>query len=856
MRKLIIIIVLFNITNLFAGSLYKRIKKYSGKNASELINLIKTSKGDTLKYSKFLLENASANDLAVLKANYLKNNIKFAIKSRDLPYTKGYSENIFMHFVLPPRISQEPFEDWREKFYNELYPKVKDVKDIEEVAIILNLWANEQLYYKSTHGRDQAPLTSIKRGIGRCEEMMILYIAAARSIGIPARPTSAPYWNFTNNNHAWVEVWTPDGWKYLGDNNALNDAWFSNTSKRATLIVSEVFGNYKSKDVIKNEDNVTYLSSIKNYTDPVYCKILVKDKKNKSVKNAKISLYATSWGGLFSMFSSKTDKNGLYSIPIGKGTVFLSAFKDGKFGYTHLNTMKDSIATIILSDNKEIDTTFDFIFPLQGEGGVNLEKKYFFKDTFKTLKENSSLRREKLLYKQEHTTEFTNWYDKTEKPAICDSAYIQKRDDFLKTAIQTAGNAENYLKIFKTVSDEKRKYLVDMINEWDIKELVEIPDSTAIAEMLQIYADARKRFGKFVPDSIFVKNTIHRTWRSAIPPENGWHKEFYDMILSLVADTPEKTVKNVIKWVNKQVKIEKDFVWTYFSGSLNPLDILNMRFVPDWYRTKLINSALKDLGVPVQWDARLEYWNGDKFVVVEENKDKKEKTEDKKKELKISIFVDGKQQKAEPWENFFISTMDDDGRIGYIDFDDEKDSLSVNVKYRPKKDKIYYAEAFVRNSNGDANIVIKTIKNQDSIRIDLKMPKEYVDSSNLISKKELMRIDGEILSKTKNDTIKVIVIRANQSAEPETRMLNQIYEKKDNFQKKKVTVIVYSQDRDNADIKNKYESFKFMYGEKILSDKIADNDYPIILLFKNNELKFAVVGYKMGIATLLLKKVK
>ena len=100
MKKLIVILTLFTITNLFADSLYKRIKKYSGENANELINLIKTSKGDTLKYTKFLLENCSANDLAVLKADYLKKNIKFALKTKSLPYTKDYSEEVFLHIQL------------------------------------------------------------------------------------------------------------------------------------------------------------------------------------------------------------------------------------------------------------------------------------------------------------------------------------------------------------------------------------------------------------------------------------------------------------------------------------------------------------------------------------------------------------------------------------------------------------------------------------------------------------------------------------------------------------------------------------------------------------------------------------
>ncbi len=850
MKKFLVFtfIIVFFLSGLFADNLTKRIKKYSGSNAQELLSLLKTTRGDTLKYVKFLLKNSSANDLAALSADYLLENVRYAIKSRKLPYAT-YPEDIFLHFVLPHRISQEPLQRWRKKFYDELYPKIKDVKDIEKAAIILNLWANEQLYYKSTHGRDQAPLTSIKRGYGRCEEMMILYMAGARSVGIPVRSTSAPYWNFTNNNHAWVEVWTPDGWKYLGDDNALNDAWFTNTTKRATLVVSEAFGNFDDPDIIKQENNVTYLSSIKNYTTSLRCKIKVVNEKNKPVKNAKVSIYAASWGGAFPMFTSKTNKKGVFNIRLGRATVFLTAYKNGKFGFSHLNTMKDSVVTIKLSKNKEINTNFNFLFPLPEEGGVNKKRKYFFKDIFKKLKELSTLRREKRLNNQKHTSKFIEYYDKTISPVKCDSSYFKKRNEFIKQTDQLAGNAENFLKIFKSASKEKSKYLIDMINEWDIKELCEIPDSSSIAQVLQIYQDARNRYAEIVPDSIFVKNTIHRTWRSAIPPENGWHKDFYMKIKHLANSDLSETVYNVLKWIDDQIEIDKNFVWTYFSGSLNPNQILNMHYIPKWYRTKLINSALKDLGVPVKWDARLEYWNGKKFIPVEKS-DKKSSVSDKKQKLVVSIYVDGKKQKADPWNNFLISTIDEDGKLTYIDFDGENDSLNFVAKYRPKKAKTYYLESFVRNSNGDANFVIKTIGDKENITIHLTTPKEYIDFSSKFGKDEIRKIKDKILTKIPHNKPSIIFIRAEHSTEPETRMLNQIKQKEKQL-KEKATIVVYSENRGNSDIKDQYD-FKYFSGDKIISN----SDYPVILLFKDDKLIFASKGYKMGIANLLVKKLK
>ena len=107
MKKIFVVLLLFLVTFIYANefTIAERIEKYSGKNADELILLLETQEGDTLRYINFLLENCSNNDLAVLNEDYLMTNIKFAIKAKEFKYT-NYSEDIFKHFVLPHRVSQ------------------------------------------------------------------------------------------------------------------------------------------------------------------------------------------------------------------------------------------------------------------------------------------------------------------------------------------------------------------------------------------------------------------------------------------------------------------------------------------------------------------------------------------------------------------------------------------------------------------------------------------------------------------------------------------------------------------------------------------------------------------------------
>ena len=853
---LLISILLFSENEL---SLRQRIEKYSGKNSEGLLDILDTQEGDTLKCAKFLLENCSSNDLTVLTKDFLLNNIKYALKTKEFLYTKNYSEDIFQHFVLPYRVSQEPLEEYREQFYNELKPLVENVENIEEAAILVNLWAFEQMTFKQTNGRDQAPLTTIKRGYGRCEEMMIIYIAAARSVGIPARPASVSYWNFTDNNHAWVEIWTPDGWKYTGGaepSNSLNNAWFSNTTQRATLITSRAFGKFESKNTIKQKDNVTTISSIEFYTDYENIQINVKDENEHPVPDAKVVLYAASYGGLFPMSELETDDNGSISIPPGKGTVYATAFKDNKFAHSLLNTMKSSSLELKLTEDKNLDENFVFLFPIPFST-TKKEEIEILGDKFKLMRENADLKRKDRLNNLKKSNEFVEYYDLVKISENIDSTYFNKRREFLDKVDELAENSSQYLKVLQKVKSDslKTKILVNMLVEWDIKELIEIPDSTEIENVVNIYHEGKLRFQDSVPDSIFIDNVIHRIWRSAIPPENGWWLVLYEKIEHLVADDIDKTVQNVINWIDSQIEIDSNFVWTYFSGSLNPNDILNLKYIPEFYRTKLLVCCLKELGVPLQWKGRLEYYNGNGFVVVEEKEEEAEK--DYEAEIMISIFVDGEQVKAEEFKNFLIAKLDDkDGSISYTFFEGENDSLDYKAKYRRQDSDNIYIESFIRNSNGDANIVIKSFgKDENHLKIELITPKEYLDLTEKWNEKTIKNIK-KISLKADSKNKKILFIRGEIKNEPEERMLLKISEKIDKFKDHNSVIIVYSENRENSDL-SVNQDFILKKGKKIIKENFSENEYPVIfVLDEKNEIIFSSKGYNMGIVDLLLKKVK
>jgi hypothetical protein len=229
---------------------------------------------------------------------------------------------------LPYRNSQEPIENWRPFFYQELYPVVKDLTSPSEVAYAVNRWIADRVKYKYTQREDQGPFETLKGGYGRCEELVIIYNDALRSVGIAARNAWTPYWTAQNDNHAWTEVWADGKWCYTGaaePSLELNSAWFDNAVKKAALVFSKPYGEPDTTEkTYLSERGGLYINSTNVYTQTGSFEIqLMKEKKK--LKGMPVCISVFNYGALRSIAKPKTDKNGKASISIGKGTYFISA---------------------------------------------------------------------------------------------------------------------------------------------------------------------------------------------------------------------------------------------------------------------------------------------------------------------------------------------------------------------------------------------------------------------------------------------------------------------------------------------------------------------------------------------------
>jgi len=309
----------------------------AGENRGALEAVLQKTDPARKAWAEFLIANLPACDLAQAQSEVLLEHLAYADTARqELPWGVTVPEDVFYHYVLPPRVSQEPLEAWRRYFFEQLFSVVMDCKTMEEASYEVNRWCAERVVFKPTQRRDQGPLESLKGGYGRCEELSILYISALRSVGIPARMAWTPYWSTSDNNHAWVEVWADGRWGYTGacePGKRLCEAWFVPVVKRTGLVLTEAFGiPDKEPQLYKAGQGEARINVTTIYarTGTLGVNVLAGGKPQGKAQ-VWISVY--NWGGLRAIARRDCDGNGEMSLQIGRGDYVVSCGNKQGFAY-------------------------------------------------------------------------------------------------------------------------------------------------------------------------------------------------------------------------------------------------------------------------------------------------------------------------------------------------------------------------------------------------------------------------------------------------------------------------------------------------------------------------------------------
>lgn len=248
----------------------------------------------------------------------------------NVPWCKALDEEIFLHYVLFPRINDEDLSFHRQIFYDALWPRVCGLPTVDVVVLEVNRWCHEIASYELTDERTASPLTVYRSGSGRCGEESAFLVSALRSVGVPARQVYVPRWSHCDDNHAWVEALCGDAWHFLGacePELVLDRGWFNAVASRAVLIRSRLFGAGQSPlhgRPIGQDGIVTFYNQTARYA-PVAEWVFRARADGKPAAGAVFQLQILNEASFHTVAALTADQNGEARAELGMGTVHVLA---------------------------------------------------------------------------------------------------------------------------------------------------------------------------------------------------------------------------------------------------------------------------------------------------------------------------------------------------------------------------------------------------------------------------------------------------------------------------------------------------------------------------------------------------
>jgi len=346
--------------------------RLSGTNIDTHLNVLLSCPDSWLPGAIFLIGNMPVEDLTVVTEEFFMDNLRIAYETRArYEWAGAISESDFLHYVLPMRVSQEPLENWRPWFSEQLGPRLETVTTHEEAVAAAFEWSGSLAGFQQTQRRDQGPFETIASGFGRCEELMILYIDALRAAGIPARQTWAPYWAMMDNNHAWTEFMGSDGtWQN-------REGWIGGPTSRTNIILSVPFGlpETDSTEIYRIQDTpgarYAIINSIGSYRDATELTINVVDMNGNPMPETDVYISIFNFGALRPIAHGETDENGQWVLEIGAGGCFISAgnITSGACSAFQIPEVEEYEVTMTIGLGAELPPdSFWLRFPRPGEG--------------------------------------------------------------------------------------------------------------------------------------------------------------------------------------------------------------------------------------------------------------------------------------------------------------------------------------------------------------------------------------------------------------------------------------------------------------------------------------------------------
>ncbi|MEA1877509.1 MAG: transglutaminase-like domain-containing protein [Bacteroidota bacterium] len=351
---------------------FERRRELANNRETELFDVLSESLTKSEKQGlKFLFAFMPLNDLADYDGEFFLGQVRSSLEAREFfHWGVTIPEAEFRHFVLPYRINNENLDTARQVFFEQMKNRIKDM-DMLDAALEVNHWCHEKVTYKGTDIRTSSPLATVKTAYGRCGEESTFTVAALRSVAIPARQVYTPRWAHSDDNHAWVEFWANGEWHFMGACEPAavqNLGWFTEPARRAMLIHTKAFGDYRGTERVANhERQYSLLNTLGVYAPVKEVFVQVLDQAGAPVTYAEVEFQLYNYAEFYPISTKTTDDAGYCSFLTGLGDLQIWAHNMDLFDYSKVTVAETDTLVLTLDQQPYADKAdvYDLIPPIE-----------------------------------------------------------------------------------------------------------------------------------------------------------------------------------------------------------------------------------------------------------------------------------------------------------------------------------------------------------------------------------------------------------------------------------------------------------------------------------------------------------
>ncbi len=313
---------------------------------------------------KWIYANSPLSDALNFDVSLFCAAARHGIFLRGTPYASALPEEIFLCYVLHPRVNDEELCDCRKFFYETIKDRVLG-KPLVEAALEINYFNAEQVVYRSTDGRTRSALSVFSSGFGRCGEESVFAVNVFRALGIAARQVYAPRWSHCDDNHAWVEIFDGKAWRFLGacePEETLDQGWFNAAAGRAMLIRALTFCDPPEGEFIGRMGAARSVNVLKTYAKTKLLCILVQNEQGEPEPHARVEFGILNYAQICPVASAETDENGCVRLTCGEGSLFVRASKGELSARALVDTRKTARQVLSLQKETFREGAENFVF--------------------------------------------------------------------------------------------------------------------------------------------------------------------------------------------------------------------------------------------------------------------------------------------------------------------------------------------------------------------------------------------------------------------------------------------------------------------------------------------------------------